>query len=224
MPASATITVITPTTGKPSLDILIGSLEKQTVAGATFHILLWDHIRDPSARPPESYNTASRLSLVLPDGFGRNVNAPGSPLRAIGLMTAMTPWVTFADDDVRWDEGHLAALFKALDGVFWASTLRTVWSPAGERLGVDRFESVGDDPSRGVPYEMCDNNCLVFRRELGTHAAVFYRETQDYNDDRIMYQFLKAKAGRRGRTNMPTIHHICPEKLVVFFRHGCSPA
>jgi len=42
--------------------------------------------------------------------------SPGSPLRAVGLMTAMTAWVTFADDDVRWDDGHVAALAEALLG------------------------------------------------------------------------------------------------------------
>ncbi len=144
-------------------------------------------------------------------------------MRAVGLMTAMTSWVTFADDDVRWDDGHIAAIADAVQGVRWASTLRTIWTPAGERLGVDRFESVGDDPGRRVPYEMCDNNCLVFRRELGTAGAVLFRETRDYNDDRLMYRFLKTSGGRRGATGRPTIHHTCPEKLVAFFRKECSP-
>ena len=162
------------------------------------------------------------MSLVLPSGFGRNWDAPGSPLRAVGLMAAMSPWVIFADDDVRWDENHLEILFEVLIGRRWATTLRTIWSPAGERLGVDRFESVGDDPARRVPYEMCDNNCIIFARELGTEAAVLYRETHEYNDDRLMYQFLKKKAGPRGATGVPTIHQTCPERLVEFFRENCS--
>ena len=217
------ITVITPTTGKPSLDRLVSSIDRQAPGGATFHLLLWDQMRDAAAKAPESYNAARRLSVVLPAGLGRNGNAPGSPLRAVGLMTAMTPWVTFADDDVRWDDDHVAALTDAAQGVRWASTLRTIWTAAGERLGVDRFESVGDDPGRRVPYEMCDNNCLVFRRELGTAGAVMFRETRDYNDDRLMYRFLKSSGGRRGATGKPTIHQICPDKLVEFFRRECSP-
>ena len=216
------ITVITPTTGKASLEHLIASIDRQTQGDTTFHLLLWDEVRDAAAKAPESYNSGRRLSLVLPAGLGRNGNAPGSPLRAVGLMTTMTPWVTFADDDVRWDDGHIAALADAVQGVRWASTLRTIWTRAGERLGVDRFESVGDDPGRRVPYEMCDNNTLVFRRELGTAGAVLFRETRDYNDDRLMYRFLKTSGGRRGATGKPTIHHICPDKLVAFFRNGCS--
>jgi hypothetical protein len=222
MPQPFDITVITPTTGKPSLDRLIASIDDQSPGGKIFHLLLWDQMRDAAAKSPESYNADRRLSLVLPAGLGRNANAPGSPLRAIGLMTATTPWVTFADDDVRWDAGHIAALGDAVQGVRWASTLRTIWTPAGERLGIDRFESVGDDPGRRVPYEMCDNNTMVFRRELGTAAAVLFRETRDYNDDRLMYRFLKTSAGRRGTTGKPTIHHTCPDRLVAFFRKECS--
>ena len=217
------VTVITPTTGKPSLDRLTASVDRQAGGGTTFHLLLWDQMRDPAARPPESYNSERRLSVILPAGLGRNGNAPGSPLRAVGLMTAMTPWVTFADDDVHWNDDHLAALAAAAEGVRWASTLRTIWTGAGERLGVDRFESVGDDPGRRVPYEMCDNNTLVFRRELGTTGAVLFRETRDYNDDRLMYRYLKSSGGRRGSTGRPTIHQTCPDKLVDFFRSNCAP-
>lgn len=218
------ITIITPTLGRPSLDILIGSIEAQSEAGAAFHLLLWDDTRDAKAKPPEAYNGANRLSLVLPGALGRNGNAPGSPLRAVGLMAAAADWVTFADDDVRWEPDHLTALFAAAKEKNWASTLRTVWSPLGERLGVDRFQSVGDDPGRRVPDEMCDNNCMIFRRDLGSAAAVLYRETKDYNDDVLMYRFLKANAGPRGRTGMPTVHHTCPEWLVEFFRQNCSPS
>jgi len=217
------VTIITPTTGKPSLDGLLASVEKQTLSERVFHYLLWDNNRDPAAKSPEIYNSASRMSLVLPPGFGRNEMAPGSPLRAVGLMAAATPWVTFADDDVVWESDHLESILHAAENLNWASTLRWIVSPTGQLLGVDRFESVGDDSARRVPYEMCDNNCMIFTRELGTYAATLYRETRDYNDDRLMYQFLKRNAGPRGHTGKPTIKQICPEKLVDFFATNCSP-
>ena len=198
-------------------------LERQTIPSVTFHLLLWDDCRSPGASAPESYNCKHRSSLVLPQGFGRNGNAPGSALRAVGLMAATTSWITFADDDVRWESDHLTALFSALANKRWATTLRTIWSPNGERLGVDRFKSVGDDPGRRVPYEMCDNNCMIFSRELGTSAAVLYRETREYNDDRLMYGFLRMHGGPRGHTDTPTLHQTCPERLVDGFRRFCSP-
>jgi hypothetical protein len=139
-------------------------------------------------------------------------------------MAARTPWVTFADDDVRWESGHVEALLKAATDRRWAATLRNIWSPSGAYLGVDRFESVGDDPGRRVPYEMFDNNCMMFQRELGSNAAVLYRETRQYNDDRLMYQFLKKFGGSPGRTGRATVHHTCPERLVEFFRCNCAPS
>ncbi|HEY0748444.1 MAG TPA: hypothetical protein VGD63_17215 [Steroidobacteraceae bacterium] len=216
------VTVITPTIGRASLQGLIESIDNQKEPLVAMHLLLWDQFRDAGARSPESYNSERRHSIVLPAGSGRNGEAPGSPLRAIGLMCARTQWVTFADDDVSWQPEHLGHLRLALRGKRWASSLRTVWSPTGERLGVDRFESVGDDPTRRVPYEMIDNNCMIFERTLGVGAAWLYRETVQYNDDRLMYDFLKKNAGARGRTNLATINQTCPERLIEMFRSFCT--
>ena len=216
------LTVITPTTGKESLSKLIASIDSQSDAALVYHLLLWDDKRE-SNTTPESYNSANRHSIVCPPGTGRNGAAPGSMLRSIALMAAKTEWITFADDDVWWDSNHLVELQKSIENTHWASTLRTIWAPTGERLGVDRYESVGDDPGRRVPYEMCDGNTMICRCEFGVRAAYMYRETEEYNDDRLMYAFLKQTAGPRGCTNKPTINQICPEKLTEFFRRNCSP-
>lgn len=217
-----TITILTPTTGKDSLNRLVESIDNQSVKNSTYHILLWDDKREPNSPAPESFNSENRFSIVAPPGSGRNGAAPGSQLRSLGLMAAKTPWVTFADDDVWWDENHVAAMQHSLTNVSWASTLRRIWSPSGDELGVDKFESVGDDPTRRVPYEMCDGNVMICRRELGVQAAMLYRETVEYNDDRLMYAFLKSQAGPRGRTGSATINHICPDRLVEFFRNNCT--
>ena len=80
------LTVITPTTGRPSLNRLIESIDGQTIAGQLFHFLLWDDVRDAAAQRPDAYESPQRRSLVLAAGFGRNGAAPGSPLRAVGLV------------------------------------------------------------------------------------------------------------------------------------------
>jgi hypothetical protein len=216
------LTIITPTTGRPSLLRLIESIRSQDGDAAVMHLLLWDDKREPGGATPQELEAHDRTSLVLPSGFGRFGEAPGSAMRSIGLMWATTQWVTFADDDVWWEPGHVRALLDAARGRNWASTLRRVWLPDGSPLGVDRFESVGDDPGRRMPYEMCDNNCMMFERVFGVAAAPLYRETLQYDDDRLMYSFLKQSAGPRGRTDAPTVNQVCPPKLIEFFRLYCS--
>jgi hypothetical protein len=216
------VTIITPTTGRQSLLRLIDSVDAQEGGIPVMHLLLWDDKREPGAPTPEQLAAPDRTCTVLPDGFGRFGDAPGSAMRALGLIWATTPLITFADDDVWWDRAHLRNLVTATEGRSWASTLRRIWSPDGNLLGVDRFESVGDDPGRRVPYEMCDNNCMMVRREHAVAAAPLYRETRLYNDDRLMYAFLKQHAGPRGRTNEPTVNQISPDRLVPFFRGNCS--
>jgi hypothetical protein len=216
------LTVITPTTGKRSLFKLMQSIDLQN-DGDIFHLLLWDDKRD-SPLPPDSFNGANRFSMVAPPESGRNVNAPGSLLRALGMIAARTPWVTFADDDVWWEPDHYATLRRLMPAHNWITTFRKIWASEAAYIGVDRYESVGDDPTRVVPYEMCDGNTMTFKREYGVEAAPQYRETQDYNDDRLMYAFLKGKAGPRGKTGTATVNQICPQRAVNFFTAHCKSA
>ena len=227
------VSVITPTTGKDSLLNLFESLEIQTVPYV--HILLWDDKRSDKYLYPDSetlkvksphnvialHDNSVRYSIVIPGSMVQG-QACGSALRAIGLMAVNTPFVTFADDDVWYDSNHLENLLATVKDKQWAYCRRKVWVDAKECLGVDNFESVGDDKSRKVPYEMVDNNCMIFSRRFGSSAAVIYRETVEYNDDRLMYSFLKNHAGEPGRTTLPTVNQICPKRLEAMFRENCS--
>lgn len=216
------ITVITPTIGRKNLDDLITSIENQTVSDKIFHIILWDEYREKGSKLPESYNSGNRWNIVLPWGLGKNGDAPGSALRAVGFIAAFTPYITFADDDVTWEKDHAETMLESIQGLNWTCSLRKMYSPFGkEYLGVDRFESVGDDANRKVPYEMLDGNCMMFKREYAIIASQFYRTITHYGDDRLMYQFLKENAGDLGRTNKATVKHICPDFLIDFFRENC---
>lgn len=214
--------IITPTTGKRSLERLIKSVDSQIGNFDIEHILLWDDFRDVDSAIPESYNSTVRHSIVAPAGMGRIGNAPGSALRSIGLLCARSEWVTFADDDVWWDSNHLVKMFAAVGFCNWCSTLRKIWTEDGTYMGVDNFESVGDSPKRRVPYEMLDNNVMMFKSDFAVPAVSLYRNTQDYNDDRLMYSFLKKTAGIRATTNSPTINHVCPKSLEDFFYYNCN--
>jgi hypothetical protein len=70
---------------------------------------------------------------------------------------------------------------------------------------------------------MVDNNCLIFKRRLGSSGAVLYRENNgEYNDDRKMYAFLKQYGGIPGKTNKATVNQICPTRLIPMFKENCT--
>lgn len=223
------ITVITPTTGEPSLERLIKSVDSQDVP--CVHILLWDNKREGEylypdsttlkVKDPYAFNIKNRYSIVIPYSTVRG-SAYGSALRSIGLMAAQTEYVTFADSDVWWDSGHLRSMLEAAKNSGWAYCKRKIWANESDYIGIDEFESVGDDSTRRVPYEMVDNNCMIFARSLGCSGAVLYRETKEYNDDRLFYKFLKQYGGVPNKTGSATINQICPKRLEKMFRENCT--
>jgi hypothetical protein len=229
------LTVITPTTGKKSLDLAIMSLKNQKSNIPIRHIILWDNKREGEYLfPDETGNVKDPMSLNCTEGNYSATNiimnenfvqgsAAGSALRAIGLMAASADFVTFMDDDVMWDTTHVDSIMKAMKGHHWGFCKRRVWTnkdDAYECLGIDEFESMGEDAK--TPYKMVDNNCMFFERRWGVSAACLYRNTTEYNDDRLMYDFMVKHAGTPCKTNEATINQVCPEKLIKHFRDNCT--
>ena len=231
------ISVITPTTGKDSLFTLIESITKQGVP--VCHIILWDALKEgrfknsteqvsmnPLDLDKEEYWKQFNYMVINIDMKVPMINglAAGSALRAIGLMAAPTDLVTFADDDIIWENDHLINMLEAVKQKNWAFCKRKIWTttPDGqfEYLGIDEFESVGDESK--LSYKMIDNNCMIFQRRFGVSGACLYRETKEYNDDRLMYEFLKKYAGEPGKTNTATVNQVCPKRLEEFFRKNCT--
>ena len=229
------ITIITPTTGSQGINRLIQSIDRQNIPYV--HILLWDdkregeflypentislNIKQPHEMDLSNIKDSCRYSIVIPGTMVQGI-ACGSALRAIGIMAANTPYITFADSDVWWDDGHLESLLDAVEGNQWAYCKRRVWANNTDCIGIDNFESVGDSPDKKVPYEMVDNNCMIFTRRLGTSGAVLYRETKEYNDDRLFYKFLKQYGGNPEKTGKATVNQICPKRLEPMFRQYCE--
>jgi len=213
------ITIITPTTGKSSLFKLIDSIKLQEVNYT--HLILWDDKRDSDINPFSlEYDGNNICNSIVIKGNLVQGQAYGSALRSVGLLAAITPFVTFADDDVFWDKNHLENILDVIDNNEWAYCRRKIWYN-DEYIGVDNFESVGDD-DRKVPYEMVDNNCMIFKRELGVIGAAIYRSTSDYNDDRLFYSFLKQYGGTCGKTKEATVNQVCPERLKEMFKTYCT--
>lgn len=223
------ITVITPAIGTEKIFRLLESMEEQSVS--CVHIVLWDKKRadgfeDPSVALKRFSNGKHlRYHIQIPGTFVKGT-AFGSSLRSIGLMAADTEYVTFADEDVWYKDNHLEKMISQVDGSNWGYCKRQIYKQENNGsltwLGVDNFESVGDSPSRKVPYEMVDNNVMIFKRRYGTSAAVLYRETEEYNDDRLMYSFLKKHAGMPFVLNEANVCQICPSRLEKMFETYCE--
>lgn len=215
------ITIITPTTGKQeSLSRLIESINIQDVSWS--HILLWDDKRDSDIKPHSIISPrpdCTRYSIVIPGSFILG-SAAGSALRAVGMIAANTPYVTFADSDVWYEKDHLKLLLHAIKDKEWSYTVRRIWANEEEYLGEDRFESIGDDSK--LSYKLVDNSSLLVTRKFASSAACLYRETEEYNDDRLMFAFLKKYAGNPGKTNVATVNQICPTRLEPMFRKYCT--
>ena len=234
--SSPEITILTPTIGSNSLFKLIDSLDNNQSVPFV-HILLWDDKRvDKFLYPnpetltvlsPDSLNSSSpnlRYSIVIPGSFIQG-QAYGSALRSIGLLAAQTPFVTFLDDDCWIEPNHLSNLLKTVENHEWAYCRRKIFKNVGnsvQYLGVDNFESVGDALSKKVPYEMVDNNCMIFSRRFGSSGAVIYREVTSYSDDRQFYAFLKKHAGQPGKSELATINQVCPKRLEEMFEKCCA--
>ena len=225
------VSIITSTIGEPSLAKLLESIYAQDVDFE--HIVLWDEkwagddpeMRDKGCVNPLDVRDDCRwersYNIEIP---GTMVQGPacGSALRSIGLMAARGDYVTFADSDVWWDKDHLKNMLALIENKNWCYCRRKVYNANNDLLGQDNFESVGNSPERLVPYEMVDNNCMMFKRRYGTSGAVLYRETQDYNDDRLMYKFLKDNAGEPNVTKEATVHQVCPKRLEQMFTQFCT--
>jgi len=218
------LTVITPTKGGKELSSLINGILEQNIP--VCHLLLWDNVREEGGITPKDCTDQPNYMVNNIEIRGNTVNglACGSSLRSIGLMAAQTELVTFADEDVVWDNNHLATMLPAIQNKNWVYCRRKIWTKLSdgsyEYLGVDEFESVGEEAK--TPYKMVDNNCMMFRRRFGVSAACLYRETKSYNDDRLFYDFMKTYGGEPAKTLTATINQVCPHKLIDLFRVNCT--
>jgi len=222
------ISIITPTMGEPSMVKMMKSLYAQDIDFE--HIVLWDNAwagDDNSVVDcvePEEICDGSWVKSFNIDMPGKMVQgiAAGSALRSVGLMAAKGEYVTFADSDVWHEPNHLQNLLDTVKGKQWGLCRRKIWNTTGEYLGVDNFESIGNSPERKVPYVLVDNNTMIFERKFGASGAVLYRETQEYNDDRLMTEFLYKYAGEPGISEEATVNQVCPQKLESMFEKYCT--
>ena len=87
----------------------------------------------------------------------------GGATRTMASFMANSRYVAYLDDDNTWAEDHLSVLHEAIQGHAWAASERILVDElTGEKLCVDRWDSVGTDRGRfAATGGMVDPNCLM---------------------------------------------------------------
>ena len=181
-------------------------------------------VTDNGVKVPEHCFGDSRITNITHPEQICKPNAPGAAARAIGLIWATTPYVTFCDDDCWFEDEHLEWMLHNLreENVAWGWGLRRIWTNSGRYLGVDRFESYGEDSK--TPYKMAEMNATVMQRQLGVKWAAINRDIATYDEDRRLYQWLRddPATGDGFASGIAGLNQVCPRRLEMMFEEGCS--
>lgn len=217
----ALISVITSVRNKENLNQLIESVKLQKIA--TRHILLFpkniNNQEEFKILETEIDNYSSNCMFIKEDE--ENISNKESYLKSIGLITANTDYVTFADDNIIWEENHLITMLDLIQNNKWVVCKKRIWTTteSGE------YEYLGEydlSPYFDNNKILVDNNCIMFRRKYGSSSACIFRENKLNNDNTQMFDFLSKHAGFPGLTKNATINWVCNNKVADYFRNACK--
>jgi hypothetical protein len=161
-------------------------------------------------RPPN----VSVLILTLPYSTsvrhgGLYPAMDGGALRTLLGYAANARHLAFLDDDNTWLPEHLRVLRRVIEGRVWAGSLRyLVDQDTGERLAVDRWDSLGRDRGRfKAQGGFVDPNCLMVDKlrigtALGVWAGVWGSDNTLLSDRKF---FQTVSKGSHAMVRKPTV-------------------
>jgi len=196
--------VVVPTVGRPSLEVLLGSLVSHP-GPLPEEVVVVDDRRDPE--PPLDPSTAlcGRVPVRVVQGWGRGPAAA----RNLGWRLVSTPWVAFLDDDVVLPEGWKEGLQDDLHAVgpkVGATQGRLVVPLPRDRRPTDWERSTaGLETARWATADMAyRRECLLAVDGFDERFPRAYREDAD----------LALRARRAGwtlvRGDRTTVHPVRP--------------
>lgn len=167
-------TVITPTTGSPTLARAIRSVAEQD--GPTHHLLVVDG--------KEHHAKAERIArdnnfagdwIVLPQPTGRN-NFFGHRIYAAAPLLSDADLIAYLDEDNWYEPNHISTATSLIGsaGLDWAYSLRNIVDSAGLLVCRDNCQSLGWWPAFDGAYHHVDTSCYVVRREVAIEAAALW--------------------------------------------------
>jgi glycosyltransferase involved in cell wall biosynthesis len=216
---SERIMVITPTTGKDTLEQAVNSVVNQTVK--TEMLLVADGIEAEEAThkiPWKGYRSIQ--TMTLPENVGGNGWYGHRVYAAMPLMVN-ADYILFLDEDNWFEPNHVETMINKIKSkdLMWAYSLRKIYDERGQYVCDDDCEALGRYPTfYDHTVNFVDTNCYCFKREyLVSIAHSFYGQ---WGADRPFYKSAATNLPSFGCTGEATVNYRAPERLLGMFREG----
>jgi glycosyltransferase involved in cell wall biosynthesis len=207
------VMVITPTTGKDTLDKAVVSVANQTVK--TEHLLVLDGCKDVDIDYPDNLKT-----IALPENVGGGGWYGHRVYAAMPLMVN-ADYILFLDEDNWFEPNHVETMIAKIKSkdLMWSHSLRRIINERDEYVFDDDCEALGRYPTfYDHTINFVDTNCYCFRREyLVGVAHNFYGQ---WGADRVFYKAVAKALPSFGCTGEATVNYRAPERLMKMFEEG----
>ena len=219
------VMVITPTTGKSTVNQAIESVRNQSIK--TEHLIVVDGGGDISDRFSNmllnkiSPNYENPLQwLTLPENVGGNGWYGHRVYAAMPLMVN-ADYILFLDEDNWFEPNHVETMIDKIKSkdLMWSYSLRRIIDERGQYVSDDDCESLGRFPTfYDHTLNFVDTNCYCFKREYLVRVAHnFYGQ---WGADRGFYKAAATNLPAFGCTGEATVNYRAPDRLLSMFREG----
>ena len=192
------VTVITPTIGKPELTQSIKSVKNQTYGCK--HIVVVDGIEHYKKVCEVSDLHANMRVCVTPENTGAN-GFNGQRIYAAFPHLVNSDYILFLDEDNWFEPNHVESLIKTIEqhNLAFAYSLRKVHRKDGSFACNDDCESLGQWPiflSNNMPekHHLIDTSSYCFRREFIQKTCHLWH-SGPWGEDRRYYNAVKNFGG-----------------------------
>ena len=202
------VIVITPTTGKPSLQRAIDSIKAQTMPCQ--HWVINDGKMD--------FSCGGDVVINLPENTGRANGILWNGQRIYAGMPFMinADYVLFLDEDNWFEPNHVNDMvFKCeSEDLDWCYSLRKIYNKEGQYVCNDDIESLGK--LRTDEDTFVDMNCYCVRGDvLPQVSPALYHG--GWGEDRAFYNALKEVLPKFECTMGYTVNYTAPDRLLPMF-------
>ena len=208
------VMVITPTTGKDTVNRAMESVQDQTVP--TEHLI----VEDGKLTNMHIFENEMRKKITLPENVGANGWYGHRVYAAMPLMVN-ADYILFLDEDNWFEPNHVESMIEKIKSkdLMWSYSLRKICDEDGNYICDDECESLGRWP---VFYDhtlnFVDTNCYCFKREYLVHVAHhFYGQ---WGQDRPFYKAVSKQLPAFGCTGEATVNYRAPARLHDMFQEG----